>query len=66
MSFREKEQRMTEELTRECNAVVDYYKAVFSEISAATTGIDADTSNAAAVRKHADELKKTLSKLNFQ
>jgi signal transduction histidine kinase len=66
MVFREKEQRMTQDLTRECNAVVDYYKAVFSELSAATEGIDGDTANASTVRKHTDDLKKALARVHFQ
>ncbi len=63
--FREKEQKMTSELTRECNAVVDYYRAVFAEISAAADKIGADTQNAAEVRKHAESLKRTLDRVRY-
>lgn len=64
--FREKERKNTTELTRECNGVTDYYKAVFSEIHAASESMDADVSNASTVRKQLDEIKKALGKVHFQ
>lgn len=63
--FREKEQKDTEELTRECNGVCEYYRAVFSEISAASEGIDADVGNQAAVRKNLDAIRKSLSRVQY-
>lgn len=63
--FRERERKTTSELTRECNGVSDFYKALFSEIGAATEGMDADTGNATAVRKHVDTIKKALGRVHY-
>jgi hypothetical protein len=66
MVFREKEQKMTEDLTRECNAVVEFYSGVFSEIQAATQSMEAEAGSQPAVRKHLDTIRKTLSRVRFE
>ena len=66
LAFREKEQKMTADMTRECNGVVEYYRAVFSEINAATEAMDADVADGANVRKRLDSIKTTLTKVHFQ
>ncbi len=63
--FRERERKTTSELTRECNGVSDFYKAIFSEIDAATEGMDADVGNSTAVRKNVDTIKKALGRVHY-
>jgi hypothetical protein len=64
--FREREKKSTADLTRECNGVTDYYKAVFAEISASAEAMDADTGDSGKVRKQLEAIKKTLGKVHFQ
>jgi len=63
--FREKEQKMTSELTRECNAVVDFYKSIFADIHSAAEKIGTEADKSGDVRKHVETLKKTLDRVRY-
>jgi len=66
MVFREKEQRTTEDLTRECNGVVEFYSGVFSELKAATQSMDAEAGNQPVVLKHLETIRKALDKIHLE
>jgi methyl-accepting chemotaxis protein len=63
MSFRENEEM--EELTKQCNQFVDYYRKVFHDLDAETSQISLDPATPAALHPGLARIKRILQKVNY-